>query len=182
LEDYQKAFPLDLSATILLGQCYYAADQREKALQVWNWIKQSGGRKVKRKLALVLSTIPEKQQDAVELIKRTKDKEIGTNRRFDVSYYLKYKDYYQTLGRIYLHRQKFKDAADYLMLTYERSRREQPRTYDQTYLLCLGYALAKTGRYRSAIDFSLKGAASLDPAAYQAFHAVNYGLSMLGYE
>jgi tetratricopeptide (TPR) repeat protein len=180
LKDYKKAFPLDLSASILLGRCYYAADYPEKADRLWDWVERSGGVLDRRELALTLSE--EKLQDTLGLVKKIGGKMIGENLRFDAAYYRKHKDYYLTLGRVYLNLDKFKDAAASFMLTYERSRKEQPKTYDQTYLLCLGYALAEAGRLKESIDYAFKGAASLNPAAYQAFHAVNYGLYMLKYE
>lgn len=182
LEDYQRAFPLNLSAPVWLGQCYFANNELQKADRIWDWVRKSGGKRIKQKLALVLSSVKQRQQDAVMLFEKNGDKGIMAKQRFDAAYYRKYKDYYQTLGRIYLNRKKFKQAAENLMLTYERSRKEQPQSYDQTYLLCLGYALAKTGRFKESIDYALKGAASLDTAAYQAFYAVNYGLYMLKYE
>jgi tetratricopeptide (TPR) repeat protein len=182
LEDYKKAYPLDLSASIWLGLCYYAADYPQKANRCWDWIKKSGGPAVKRKLALVFSIIEKKQGDAIDLILATRDKKNSKKIRFDVGYYRRYEDYYWILGRVYLNQRRFKEAGDTLMLIYERSRKEQPQTYDQNYLLCLGYALAKSGRFKESIDYALKGAASLDTAVYQAFHAVNYGLYMLKHE
>jgi tetratricopeptide (TPR) repeat protein len=182
LERYHDRFPLDLSGSLWLGWGYYMLNAPQKGDRIWDWVKRSGGMAVKRKLALVFSTVKEKQGEAVRLLEETRDKGIVENQRFDAAYYRKHKDYYHTLGRVYLNREEFKKAADTLMLTFERSRRDRPGTYDRDYLLCLGYALARTGRFKESIDFAFKGAAALTPAAYQVFHAVNHGLYMLRYE
>ncbi len=182
LEDYRKAFPQDVMSAIWLGQCYRETGSQDKANSLWALIGKNGNTAARRELALALSVVPEKQIEALNLLKKAGEEGLTADPQAGPVYYQQHKDYYQMLGRIYLNLRKFKEAGDTLMLTYERSRAKQPQTYDQTYLLCLGFSLAKTRRFKDAIDYALDGAASLNPAVYQVFHAVNHGLYMLNYE
>ncbi|MFQ5646010.1 MAG: hypothetical protein ACE5GM_03690 [bacterium] len=182
LRKYLKKFPLDMLANIRLAGFYYAAGNRGRAGKLWNWLEQSGGRFSHRELALALSSVPGKGNEALRVVKASQDKGISPGQRFDSGYYQRHKGYYQTLGRVYLNSKDYKKAATTLMLTYERSRSGKPRTYGREYLLSLGFALTKVGRYKEAIDNALKGASSLDPAVYPLFHAVNFGLYMLRHE
>jgi len=181
LKQFLGVQPGNSKAHIYLGKTSYLKGDTVGAAEAWKYVRENGDKSSIRELAITLSELG-MGEDALLLMERSKDAGINDMPSDDIRYFLKYKGYYRSLGRIYLRMRDYGMAGKMLMLTYQRSMSGNPHFFERGYLLRLGFSLSRLGRYKEAIKFALKGVSSVNPACYSLFHTVNFGLYMLNHE
>jgi len=181
LKQFLSVQPGNSKARIYLGKTYYLKGDKVKAAESWKYVRENGDKGSIRELALVLAELG-MGKEALLLMERSKEPGIKDTPPDDIRYFLKYKSYYRSLGRVYMGMGDYGMAGKTLMLAYQRSMSGNPHFFERAYLLRLGFSLSKSGRYKEAIKFALKGVSSVNPACYSMFHTVNFGLYMLNHE